>query len=147
MSKFKTKNYASATEYSLKDTSDKILVNLRDLGIALHTLYDGKTSQRRAIILLYNHGGMTQRELTERLSIRPASMSEVIAKLSKKGLITREPFKGDNRTTFVSLTEEGVKAAQNSIELRTEMRRELLAPLSDEERESLLVLLERINYA
>ena len=147
MLKTKTENYASEAEYSLKDTDDKILLNLRDLGMALSMLYDGKLSQRRALIMLYNSGGMSQRELTEKLSIRPASMSEVLAKLSKKGLISKKPFPGDSRTSFVSLTEEGLSKAVHSIELRTEMREELLAPLSAEEREELLTLLEKINIA
>ena len=141
----KTENYTSEAEYSLKDTDDKILLNLRDLGMALSTLYDGKLSQRRTLIVLYYSGGMSQRELTERLNIRPASMSEVLAKLTNKGMICREPFPGDNRTSFVSLTEEGKKQAIHSIELRTAMRDELLSPLNTGEREELLVLLEKIN--
>lgn len=45
-------------------------------------LYEGKGSQKRILIVLEDIGGcVTQRQLTERLGIRPGSVSEVIAKL------------------------------------------------------------------
>lgn len=53
-------------------------------------LYEGKGSQKRILIVLEDIGGcVTQRQLTERLGIRPGSVSEVIAKLESMGYICK----------------------------------------------------------
>lgn len=146
MSKIEKVNVTTKeVEYSLKDIDDKILLNLRDLGMRLRFLYDGKDSQRRALILLLNSGSMLQRELTERLSIKPGSMSEVLAKLENKGMIEKTPLETDKRTAMVLLTEQGTAAALEALEYRMEKRVEMFSSLDDDEKITLLLLLERIN--
>lgn len=146
MSKIEKENVTTKeVEYSLKDIDDKILLNLRDLGMRLRFLYDGKDSQRRALVLLLKSGSMSQRELTDRLDIKPGSMSEVLNKLDNKGLIERSPLESDKRTAMVSLTEDGTKKALQALEYRTEKRLEMFSALDDDEKITLLLLLERIN--
>lgn len=146
MSKIEKVNVTTKeVEYSLKDIDDKILLNLRDLGMRLRFLYDGKDSQRRALILLLKSGSMSQRELTERLSIKPGSMSEVLAKLETKGMIEKTPLETDKRTAMVSLTEQGTATALEALEYRMEKRVEMFSSLDDDEKITLLLLLERIN--
>jgi DNA-binding MarR family transcriptional regulator len=146
MSKIEKVNVTTKeVEYSLKDIDDKILLNLRDLGMRLRFLYDGKDSQRRALILLLKSGSMSQRELTERLSIKPGSMSEVLAKLENKGMIEKTPLETDKRTAMVSLTEQGTATALEAMEYRMEKRVEMFSSLDDDEKITLLLLLERIN--
>jgi DNA-binding MarR family transcriptional regulator len=145
MTKVNQRNDGVASAYVQKDVDDRILSNLRDLGQRLHFLYDGKDSQRRALIQLKESGSISQRELTERLSIRPASMSEVLAKLASKGMVERTPSEVDRRTMNVSLTEKGEKRADESLEYRMERREEMFSCLNDAEKETLLSLLEKIN--
>lgn len=133
------------SEYGKKDIDDRILLNLRDLGQKIHSLYEGKDSQRRTLILLREAGSVSQRELTERLSIKPASMSEVLSKLAGKGLVERTPSEIDRRTMTVSLTEEGEKRADESLAYRMEGRSEMLSCLTGAEKDALLLLLEKIN--
>ena len=137
--------FSNRLEYERKNIEDKILLNLRDLGYKIHFLYDGKDSQRRVLIMLRQSGDMSQRELTDRLSIRPGSMSEVLTKLTNKGLIYRVQNDSDKRTMTISLTDEGKRTADEAMELRTEKRLELLSRLEEKEKHSLLLLLEKIN--
>lgn len=139
------KDFSIGTDYHSKNVDDKILLHLRDLGQKLHFLYDGKDSQRRALITLRNSGEVSQRELTEKLSIKPGSMSEIVAKLANKGFIERTPSVNDKRTMIITLTELGQKRAEEVLQFRTERRTELFAGLEESEKNSLLFLLEKIN--
>ena len=84
---------------------------------------------------------MTQRKLTERLGVQPASASEVLAKLETAGMIVRTPSEMDRRTVDVALTEAGAAHAGEA------SCRGLLDPLDAQERETLRVLLEKIASA
>ena len=61
--------------------NDKLIMNLRDISHTMRSLYEGRGSQKRILIILHEVGKITQRALTERLGIQPGSASEVIAKL------------------------------------------------------------------
>lgn len=68
--------------------------------------------QGRVLILLYNHPGIHQKELSELLDIRPQSMGEVITKLERNGFIIRTPDDKDRRAMCIFLTPEGKEAAK-----------------------------------
>jgi DNA-binding MarR family transcriptional regulator len=134
-----------ASEYNSKDVNDKILLNIRDLEQKIHVLYEGKKSQRRVLIVLRETNGITQRELTERLGIKPASMSEVLSKLTAKGYVSRVPSSIDKRTMIITLTEDGKRIADEAFEYRSLRIVEMLSALDDEEKGVLLSLLEKFN--
>ncbi len=138
-------NVNLSSGYGGPHVDDKILKNIRELAQKIHVLYDGKDGQRRTLIALMDSGSISQRELTEKLQIRPASMSEVLTKLYNKGFIERVPGESDKRTMIISLTEAGRNRARESLEFRTERRVEMFNGLDEEEKDSLLQLLEKIN--
>lgn len=131
--------------YNAVDINDKLIINLRDLSHIMRSLYEGKGSQRRVLIILNETGRITQRELTERLGIQPGSASEVIAKLEDSGYITRTPSETDRRTADIELTQTGKISAQEAAEQRNKRHEEMFSCLSDDEKNSLLLLLEKVN--
>lgn len=135
----------SASDYNEKNVNDKILLNIRDIEQRMHFLYDGKKSQRRILIILRDEESITQRELTEKLSIKPASVSEVLAKLANKGYIIRVPSSIDKRTMVISLTEEGRRIADEAYQSRSLRIVEMLSCLEDDEKDTILSLLEKLN--
>lgn len=139
------KSVITASDYENKDVNDKILLNIRDLEQKIHFLYEGKKSQRRVLILLRENGSMTQREMTEKLNVKPASASEVLTKLANKGFIIRVPSSIDKRTMVVSLTDEGAKIADEAYRYRSLRIVEMLSCFDDEEKDVLLSLLEKMN--
>lgn len=139
-----TSSQATHSE-SQKDTNDRLVLHLRDLGKKLRLLYEGKSSQKRILIILRETGTITQQKLTERLGIQPGSASEVLAKLEGAGLITRTASKTDRRTTDVALTKEGEEQAMEAARQRKERHKEMFSCLSAEEKETLLSLLEKVN--
>lgn len=133
--------------YEAVDINDKLVINLRDLGHTIRGLYEGKGSQKRILIILVEVGGnITQQELTRRLGIQPGSASEVIAKLEGAGYIRRTPNETDRRTIDIKLTDIGREAATEARNQRIQRHTQMFSCLSDDEKETLLVLLERIHW-
>lgn len=131
--------------YEQLDQNNKLIWKFRDIGHILRHISEGKGSQRRILIMLNELGPISQSELTQMLGIQPGSVSEVIIKLETAGYITRTPSEKDRRTTVVQLTEEGKVAAQQAAALRAERHAQMFDSLNDEEKETLLSLLEKLN--
>ncbi|MGM9680724.1 MAG: MarR family winged helix-turn-helix transcriptional regulator [Eubacteriales bacterium] len=145
MSAYPNKKEQQATErYHSADINDKLIINLRDMGQTIRQLYEGKGSQKRILIILLEVGSITQRELTTRLGVQPGSASEVIAKLENAGLILRTVSPDDRRTANIRLTPDGEHLAQIALEDRLKRHREMFSCLSDDEKQTLLSLMERV---
>lgn len=127
------------------DINKKLILNLRDLGHMIRFLYEGKGSQKQILIILLKAGNMTQRELTERIGVQPGSASEVIGKLESAGLILRTPNQTDRRTTDIQLTQTGRLQAEEAARQRKIRHQEMFSCLSSEEKETLLMLTEKLN--
>ena len=123
----------------------KLVLGLLDISRTMRSLYEGRGSQKRILIVLSETGTITQRELTARLGIQPGSASEVIAKLENAGLVERTASEEDRRTANISLTEDGLRQAENAMEQRKRRHTEMFSHLSGEEKEQLLALLEKVN--
>ena len=135
----------SREHYEKLDTENKIIVNLRGLGHIIRFSVEGKGSQDRILLMLMKAGNMTQKELTENMDIRPGSASEVLSKLENAGLITRTENGEDRRTVDVAITDEGRSKAQQAAREREARRGEMLSALSQDEKDTLLELLEKLN--
>lgn len=125
--------------------NDKLIMNLRDVSHTVRSLYEGRGSQKRILIILHEVGKITQRALTERLGIQPGSASEVIAKLESAELIARTPSESDRRTADIQLTDKGKELASQAVNQRRRRHEEMFSCLSEDEKTELLTLLEKIN--
>lgn len=128
-----------------EDLNHQLIMNLRHLGHTIRFLFEGKGSQKRILIILLETGGMTQRELTERLGIKPGSASEVIGKLENTGLILRQLSSSDRRTADIQLTQAGRLQAEEAAMQRSIRHQEMFSCLSEEEKNVLLTLTEKLN--
>lgn len=75
--------------------------------------YNPHRGQGRVLALLKMKPEITQKELTFLLNMSKQSLAELIGKLEKRGLITREPSEADKRVMMIKLTEQGVQEADN----------------------------------
>lgn len=128
-----------------ENINDKLVNRLLDLHRMMRKLYEGKASQSRILIILFENGGhMPQKELTECLRIQPGSASEILTKLESAGLVTRIQSKEDRRATEIELTEEGRAGAVEAVRQRRERHKQMFASLNDAEQTQLLSYLERL---
>ncbi len=130
--------------FAAADINEKLAVNIRGLGHTMRFMHGGKGGQRRILSILTEEGSITQRELTLRLGIQPGSASEVISKLENAGLLVRETNSDDHRTADLRLTEEGRRQAVEAAREKKRRREEMFSCLNEDEKQTLLALLEKI---
>ena len=99
--------------------------------------------QGRLLILLQEHGPMTQRQLTELTDRRPATLSEQLEKMERTGYLTRVKNEQDRRNIDLALTPSGYGAALEAKADR-ERRAQVFDRLSPEEKEQLVRILEHL---
>ena len=136
---------ARKERYKSFDINNKLICNIRDMGHTVRAMSDGKASQSRILIVLHTEGLITQSKLTELLNVQPGTVSEVIGKLERAGLIERTTSKNDRRTSELRLTEDGVENAMQASEARKNRYEDMFACLTESEKSDLLALLEKIN--
>ena len=73
---------------------------------------DPHRGQGRVLALLKLKDKISQKELSSILDIRSQSLGELLAKLERKGYITRTPSENDRRVMEIQLTDIGMRAAE-----------------------------------
>jgi len=91
--------------------------------------------------------GASQQQLQDRTGIDPSSMVAVIDELESRGLAERRAQPGDRRIRAIYLTDQGEATLARAKEIAGAHQRELLAPLTAEERSTLLELLRKLASA
>lgn len=99
------------------------------------------------LVLLHEHGTLTQRQLSELTQRRAATLSEQLENMEKAGLVLREKNAADKRTIDVSLTEKGKRTAKGAEQERATTADELFSILEDEERRQLHRTLKKLTAA
>lgn len=118
----------------------------RDSHIRHQLLVDGQArhAQGRILFILNEHEGLSQRELLDMLHIRSASLSELLFKLERNGLILRQRDEQDKRNFRLTLTESGRATLDEHRQHRQATATRLFSALDETEREALATLLTRL---
>jgi DNA-binding MarR family transcriptional regulator len=88
---------------------------------------------------------MTARRASQIMGLDKAAVSRAVAGLDRRGLLQASPDPADNRQRLITLSPAGNALYRRMIVVSRERERRLLAPLSDEERRVLAVLLRRLH--
>lgn len=107
--------------------------------------HDLTPTQHAVIAMLLKHGELSQNHLGRLTAMDPSTISIVVRKLLKAGLIQRRTTKQDQRLTIIKLTEAGTRYSIDRLADSMEVARRVLAPLSPSEQETLMALLHRIG--
>ena len=124
--------------------TDLALVHaLRRCGHLLYHKFNLNGSQMRILLVLRDEP-MTQKELTDRLRIQPGSLSEILTKVERAGLIAKHRSSTDRRNFELALTEEGRRQAEWFEKAQVEQADLLAAPLDDDQKAQLRSLLQTL---
>lgn len=96
-------------------------------------------------IVLEKDDGIRQKQIAEELGINPSSMSELIYKLETDGYLERRVDESDKRATLIFLTEKGKARAYEVQDEQNEQVQNLFRNLSEDEKKTLLALLEKLT--
>ncbi|MFD2757777.1 MarR family winged helix-turn-helix transcriptional regulator [Gulosibacter faecalis] len=100
---------------------------------------DPTRGQGRILATLKLQDGVPTKDLAFILGMRVASLNEALAKLERAEFVTREPSPDDKRVMLIRLTEAG-----RNTEQFTPQRPDAFSTLSDDERDQLGALLDRV---
>lgn len=67
-------------------------------------------SETKALGILQRYGPMTHRDLTERVGLKPASVTNMLDRLEAKGWVTRQKSSEDARRVLLSIVAEKAEA-------------------------------------
>lgn len=137
---------------SLMETYDQVLVSLRQIirAIDLHSKKlereSGLTGPQLLVMqLIGTQGEMTSGVIAREVSLSQATVTTILDRLEKKGLLTRERSTHDKRKVMVSLTEKGGKALENAPTLMQESFIRAFNQLENWEQSLILSSLQRVS--
>ena len=107
-----------------------------------HYGFNPHRGQGRVLSLLKMQPKISQKDLGYLLDMRNQSLGEILTKLEKAGYIERTPSDEDKRTSMISLTEAGVKAADSNTV--TGVADDVFSYLNEQEQEDLFRMLEHV---
>ncbi|MDX3691745.1 winged helix DNA-binding protein [Streptomyces europaeiscabiei] len=106
------------------------------------------TSPQFAVLnTLVAEPGLDQRTVGERVGLDRSTMSEVISRLGRRGLLDKVRDPQDGRRFLLRLTEDGVRTHRKLTVRTARMNQVFLAPLSDQEQEVFFELIRRVADA
>ncbi len=117
---------------------------------AMNQIWDSEVSrtitspQFAAMNALYGEPAIDQRTLGERISLDRSTMTEVVARLSARGLVQTARDAHDGRRKTIRLTPKGVTTLQQLIPRTHVMTGRLVGALDRKEQEELLRLLRTV---
>jgi DNA-binding MarR family transcriptional regulator len=128
-----------------------LLHRVRDLLIMcedpIFTKYGITTEQYAVLAVMKYHGGPVRvTDLALGLERSPNSVSMIVDRMVKAGLVTRKRDKGDRRVVYVTATSKGENALKLATPAALGFIGEILSPLSYEDRLTLVSLLEVVRY-
>jgi DNA-binding MarR family transcriptional regulator len=122
------------------DAIDRVCTAFHGFMKSLHALdrpgwgdLDLTMSQLKTIMLLVETGGLTGRELAERLGIGASAVTSLVDRLVQRGYARREEDRADRRVSWARPTERATELFERLHATHRERLAEVLATLSADE--------------
>lgn len=118
----------------------------RHTAISTARMIDGLTqTQFAALAKLYEVGPCSQNQLGRRIYLDAATIKGVVDRLVARGFVTAVSDPKDRRRRAVALTERGRQGTEAAQLVAAEITTATLAPLSEDERRTLVKLLRKLG--
>jgi MarR family 2-MHQ and catechol resistance regulon transcriptional repressor len=104
-------------------------------------------SEFAALEALYHKGDLTVGDVSDRVLLTSGSMTPVIDKLERRGLLARRRCAEDQRITYLSITSAGRALMASIFPAHAEAIRRATGGLGPEDKRTLIVLLKRLGLA
>ncbi len=94
---------------------------------------------------LWRQDGLTQSQMVERMCVQPPTVSKMLDRMEKAGLVERRPDSEDSRISRVYLTEQGHRSQRAVRDIWTNIEQRITEGLNVEERLLLRRLLMQVH--
>ena len=102
------------------------------------------TGQPKVLAFLRSHEGQSQKEIARACQLEPGSVTVLLQRMEKQGILDRRQCEGDRKSRRVTLTERGKELARASVESFYRTEELAFAGFSEEEKATLMAFCERI---
>lgn len=103
------------------------------------------SGQPKILEYLYEHDGSVQKEIAFACKIEPATVTSLLSRLEKNGMIERRIQNGNRRSLYVFLTEKGKEEAGHVKKAFNTLADIALNDFTNKEKEQFIEYLERVN--
>jgi DNA-binding MarR family transcriptional regulator len=141
-----------ATNSESESTVLRLWLLLRRVGDTLGLCQDlayrkyGLSSEQIGVLAaIKSRGPLKPSEFASILERSPNSMSMLIDRMVKAGLVRRTRDRKDRRVVFVTMTDKGRKGVDTAVPTGWEMIHEVLSPLSNDDQRALADMLETVK--
>ena len=140
--KFRFKNVDKGAWVLLRQVPN-LVSRCEDLVFSKH----GLTTERHAVLMAIRHidGPVRPTDVARWLDLSVNSVSMIIDRMVKAGLVKRVRDRKDRRTVFLSITSKAERSYVLASVAGWELIQEILAPLSDKDKRVLIKLLETLR--
>jgi DNA-binding MarR family transcriptional regulator len=135
----KKKKRSTMTQLVLSARAGRTALSAR---LAALGLYPG---QDAVLLVLGAEDGLSLRDLAERLTVRPPTITKTVARLTTQNLVEKRASGTDARQSHAFLTVKGLALVEEVRELQRTVERNALRGLSEKERKTLRKLLQKVE--
>lgn len=141
------------SERSVAMRTDKVAILIKKAALVIEKLsnhvlapYELTHTQYKILMLLYRNPDkpIRQIDIEEHFSMTNPSVTGIIQNLEKKGLVQRVQNPDDKRSKLLKLTEQAVSMEQELYSLGESLESQVTEGLSEDERQQLILLLNKI---
>ena len=115
----------------------------------LYAEYDLNRAQSGILFALHQEDSMSQKELANRLNVRPPSITSMINKMDQEGYITRKAYEHEQRVMRLTLAQKGKDCIDYVIKTAEKLEEIVFEGMTAEEkmlfRRLLLQILENLE--
>ncbi|REE95086.1 MarR family winged helix-turn-helix transcriptional regulator [Thermomonospora umbrina] len=111
-----------------------------------HVLVGLTSVQYGILLVLGQRGKIDQKTIGRLMSLDKSTTADVVSRLTRRGLVTRQRDPRDGRRRPVCLSARGRLALTQATPAVVQVQRRLLDPLGENDREDLFTLLSRVAY-
>lgn len=113
-----------------------LLENLKNTGLTI--------GQPKVLDYLKDHDGSSQKDIAQGCFLEAGSLTSILNRMEEKGLIERKILNGNRRTFHIFLTEEGKESQKKVEETFSEIEKQALEGISEEEYAAFLKVYQKI---
>ncbi|MDR4887331.1 MarR family transcriptional regulator [Fredinandcohnia sp. QZ13] len=132
------------TIFEILHNMDKVT---NQLIIQWNKLFEGDLGVSHILVLghLKTHGKSRPSDIAKALGLTPPTLTHLSNKLVKRELVVRKQDESNRRVIYLEITEKGYEVLNEANEEGKKLRRKLFESLTDEERNQLLNIYEKLS--
>lgn len=101
--------------------------------------------QAPLLFTLKKNNGQSQKELSKKLSVTPATITVMVQRMEKNGYVRRENDEKDKRITRIFINEKGIKICDELYKIHKEIEVECMINFKEEDKQLLNNLLKQVR--